>query len=41
MPSEALYLISAERDENGLLGCVMSLQCCNEEVKFRGKQGLS
>lgn len=38
MLSEALYLISAEQgDEKGLLCCAMSLQCCNEEVKFRGK----
>lgn len=36
MPSETLYLISAEQDENGLLCCVKSLQCPNEEVKFRG-----
>lgn len=38
MLSEALCLVSAEHgDENGLLCCVMSLQYCSKEVKFRGK----
>lgn len=39
MPSEALDLISAgQGDEKGLLCCVVSLQYCNEKVKFRGSR---